>query len=188
VTQVLGSVGLAPAESKTGICHVEEGFDFLGFRVKRRRRRGTDEHAIYTYPSRRSLAAVKAKVRALTNRAKHRTLADLLQRLNPLLRGWCAYFRHVVSKRTFGYIDHFAFWRVVGWIRKRHPGIAWRTLRRRYLPGWEIRADGIELYRPRKRPVSRYRYRGSRIPTPWTSTDTGSAASPRPGLVESRMR
>ena len=188
VAQVLEPVGLRLADSKTRICHIDEGFDFLGFRIQRRRKRGTDEHAIYTYPSKRAIAAVKAKVRALTNRARHRTLNDLLRRLNPLLRGWCAYFQHGVSKRTFGYIDHFVFWRVVGWIRKRHVGLSWRALRRRYLPGWEIQADGIALVLPRTRPVSRYRYRGSRIPTPWASTNSGSAAGPRLGLVESRMQ
>jgi RNA-directed DNA polymerase len=54
---------------------------------------------------------------------KHRTLAGLLQRVNPVLRGWCTYFRHGVSSRTFSYLDHFAFWRIVGWLRKRHVGL-----------------------------------------------------------------
>ena len=67
-------------------------------------------------------------------RGRHRTLADLLRRLNPVLRGWCNYFRHGVSTRTFSYLDHFAFWRVVGWLRKRHLGLNWGTLRRRFLP------------------------------------------------------
>ena len=62
--------------------------------------------AVYTYPSKKSLASVMDKVRSLTRRAKHRTLADLLRRLNPVLRGWCNYFRHGVSKRTFSYLDH----------------------------------------------------------------------------------
>src|SRR5947207_3012664 len=77
----------------------------------------------------------------LTRRRAHRTLAALLRRINPLLRGWCTYFRHGVSKRTFGYVDHFAFWRIVGWLRKRYLGLNWGTLRRRYLPEWEI-TDG----------------------------------------------
>ena len=58
------------------------------------------------------------KVRSLTRRHKHRTLAALLRRLNPVLRGWCNYFHHGVSSRTFSYLDHFAWWRVVGWLRK----------------------------------------------------------------------
>ncbi|MDE0290115.1 MAG: RNA-directed DNA polymerase, partial [bacterium] len=47
----------------------------------------------------------------------------MLRRLNPVLRGWCNnWLRHGVSKRTFGYLDHYAFWRVVNWLKKRHLG------------------------------------------------------------------
>ena len=49
---------------------------------------------VYTYPSKKALASIMTKVRAITNRARHRTLADLLRQLNPVLRGWCNYFRH----------------------------------------------------------------------------------------------
>ena len=47
-------------------------------------------------------------------------LADLLRQLNPVLRGWCAYFRHGVSKATFGYLDAFTWHRVTQWLLKRH--------------------------------------------------------------------
>ena len=49
------------------------------------------------------------KIRRLTRRRRHRTLADLLRSVNRVLRGWCNYYRHGVSKRTFGYLDHFVF-------------------------------------------------------------------------------
>ena len=74
-----------------------------------------------------------------------------------------------MSKRTFSYLDHFAFWRIVGWLKKRHPGLGMHTLVRRHLPRWRIRAGGIEFFRARQVPVTRYRYRGTRIPTPWAS-------------------
>ncbi len=80
-----------------------------------------------------------AKVRLLTRRQQHRTLAALLRMLNPFLRGWSNYFRHGVSSRKFNYVDHFAFWRIVGWLRKRHHGLNWGTLHRPYLPVWEVR-------------------------------------------------
>lgn len=115
------------------------------------------------------------KVRRLTRRRRHRTLADLLAAVNRLLRGWCNYYRHGVSSRTFNYLDHFAFWRIVGWLRKRHVGLNWGTVRRRYLPGWEIRHGRVEMFRPRAVAIERYRYRGSRISTPWTSQTKGSA-------------
>jgi RNA-directed DNA polymerase len=110
------------------------------------------------------------KVRTQTRRVKHRTLADLLRVLNAILRGWCNYFRHGVSKRTFCYLDHFAWWRIASWLRKRHLGLNWGMISRRYLPGWEIRDGRTEMFRPRAETVSRYRYRGTKIPTPWAET------------------
>ena len=145
--------------------------------IQRRNWRGrTGKKAIYTYPSKKSLRSIMDKVRLLTRRRCHRTLADLLRRLNPTLRGWCNYFRHGVSSRTFNYVDHFAFWRIVGWLKKRHVGLNMHTLVRRYLPGWRIHDRGIEMFRPNTVAIERYRSRGTKIPTPWTSaTTTGPA-------------
>jgi hypothetical protein len=75
-----------------------------------------------------------------------------------------------------------AFWRIVGWLRKRHLKLSWGTLHRRLLPGWEVRDGGTDMFRPRAVPIVRYRFRGSQIPTPWASEPTGSpvpAASAR---------
>ena len=102
VATVLAPMGLRLSAEKTRVCHIDEGFDFLGWRIQRRPWRGrAGKRAVYTYPSKKALASIMDKVRSLTRRAKHRTLADLLRRLNPVLRGWCTYFRHGVSKRTF---------------------------------------------------------------------------------------
>ena len=178
VSGVLAPMGLQLSEAKTRVCHIDEGFDFLGWRIQRRVQRGrVGKHAIYTYPSKKALAAITDKVRLLTRRERHRTLVDLLRQLNPVLRGWCTYYRHGVCARTFSYIDHFAFWRVVGWLRKRHVGLNMHTLVRRYLPGWEMRDGEISMFRPREVAITRYRYRGTRIPTPWSSVSTGSPAS-----------
>ncbi len=168
VGAVLAPMGLRLSVEKTRVCHIDEGFDFLGWRIQRRRWRGrANKRAVYTYPSKKALASVTDKVRLLTRRGRHRTLADLLRRMNPVLRGWCNYFLHGVSSQTFNYVDHFAFWRIVGWLRKRHTGLGWGTLHRRFLPRWEVRDGATELFRPRAVPIVRYRYRGARIPTPW---------------------
>src|SRR4029450_829273 len=71
-----------------------------------------------------------------TRRSRFRQLSSLLDRLNPVLRGWCAYFRHGMSAASFQYLDANTWRRVVSWLRKRHPGVSWASLRRRYLPGW----------------------------------------------------
>lgn len=167
---VLAPTGLRLSADKSRVCHLDEGFDFLGFRIQRRRWKGRPgKRAVYTYPSREALTSVMRTVRQLTRRRQHRTLADLLRAINPVLRGWCSYFRHGASKRTLDYLDHFAWWRIVGWLRKRHLGLNWGTLSRRYLPGWEIRDGRVEMFRPRTVAVNRYRYRGTKIPTPWAT-------------------
>jgi len=175
---VLAPMGLRLSEEKTRVCHIDEGFDFLGWRIQRRAWRGrTDKRAVYTYPSKKSLRSIMDKVRLLTRRRRHRSLADLLRRLNPVLRGWCNYFRHGVSSRTFGYIDYFAFWRIIGWLKKRHVGLNMHTLVRRHLPGWRIRDGGIEMFRPSGVNIERYRYRGAKIPTPWSTPGTHAPAA-----------
>ena len=128
------------------------------------------------------------KVRTLTRRGETPNTRRPVAPVNPVLRGWCNYFRHGVSKRTFSYLDHYAFWRIFGWLRKRHPRLNRRTLVRRHLPGLgDQRRRGIEMFRPRAVTVDRYRYRGTKIPTPWASEPTDHPHQ-RPEHVESRMR
>jgi RNA-directed DNA polymerase len=119
------------------------------------------------------------KVRALTARSRHKTLTDLLRRLNSVLRGWCNYFRHGVSSATFSYLDLFAWRRVTGWLRKRHAGINWKDLYRRFLtarPG-NRPAEGKEvLFLAQQVPIVRYRWRATNIPTPWASIQTAETA------------
>ena len=92
VADVLAPMGLHLSEAKTHVVHLDEGFDFLGWRIQRRRKRGTAQHYLYTYPSKKALLSVMARVRTLARRAQSRTLFDLLHRLNPVLQGWATYF------------------------------------------------------------------------------------------------
>ena len=108
VAAVLRPMGLRLSEAKTTIVHIDEGFDFLGFRIQRQHQRGSNKRFVYTWPSKKALASVKAKVRALTRGGTNQPLAVLLRRLNPVLRGWANYFRHGVSKDTFDYLNAFS--------------------------------------------------------------------------------
>jgi RNA-directed DNA polymerase len=53
-----------------------------------------------------------------------------------------------------------------------------RTLVQRFLPGWQIQAGGIEMFRPETVAIERYRYRGARIPTPWSQAQTPRTPAP----------
>ena len=172
VTATLAPIGLRLSDAKTQVVHLNEGLDFLGFRIQRKRKRGHAKQYVYTYPSRKAVMAIKAKVRALTNMSAFPTLSALLSRLNSTLRGWAAYFQHGVSKRTFSAIGAFAWRRVIRWLRKRHRRASWASILRRYLPGWVPTDARISLFNPVTVPVTRYRYRGNRIPNPWTTSLT----------------
>ena len=152
---------------KTLITHVDEGFDFLGRRIRRIPWNG--KLVAWTYPSKKSLEAIKHKVKSLTTRAStYLSLRVLMTHLNPVLRGWATHFRYDASKRTLAYVDHFTWWRVFRWLRKKHPTRTWKYLRQRYSnAAWELREAGVELFRPSRVKVERYRYRGTRILLPW---------------------
>jgi RNA-directed DNA polymerase len=180
VAAVLAPLGLRLSESKTRVCHLDEGFVFLGFRIQRRTKRGTSKKHVYTYPSKKALLSIMAKVRALTNRSRHQTLEDLLRQLNAVLRGWCNYFRYGVSKATFHFLDAYVWRRVTAWLRKRHPGITWKDLYRRFLtgrPGNRPAENGIVMFDATQVEVTRYRWRAGNIPTPWTSIVAAPAAT-----------
>ena len=168
---LLAPMGLRLSAEKTRICHIDEGLDFLGFRIQRQKKRGTaGKRAIYTYPAKKAVAAVTAKVRALTRTGHNQPLAVLLHQLNQVLRGWTAYFRHGVSKATFDYLGQFTWRRVICWLRRKHHRANWNWLRRHYLPRWWPTDGEVTLLRPASVAVTRYRYRGRSIPTPWTAT------------------
>ena len=173
VAAVLTPMGLRLSARKTRTVHIEEGFDFLGFRIQRHRKRGTGRRFIYTYPSKTALAAVKRKVKAISRQGTNKPLGDLLHQLNLVLRGWTTYFRHGVSAATFAYLRHYTWSRVVNWLRHKHRRASWKQLRRRYLTvGLWPEQDGVTLFNPAAVTITRYRYRRDSIPTPWTEHTT----------------
>ena len=176
---VLSTMGLRLSDEKTTVCHIDEGFDFLGFRIQRQVKRGSNKAFVYSWPSKKALASIMAKVKAITTQGTNNPLSDLLRQINAALRGWTVYFRHGVSKQTFNYLGHYTWHRVVGWLRRKHRRATWKSIRRRYLAtpaGLVPHDDGVMLFNPASVPVTRYLYRGTKIPTPWTErTKTNTA-------------
>jgi RNA-directed DNA polymerase len=107
---VLAPMGLRLSEQKTKITHIDDGLDFLGWRIQRHRKRGTNRHYVYTYPARKAVKAVTGKVKDLCRRiGTNQPLQVLLLQLNQMLRGWCAYFRPGVSSVTFKYLSAYTW-------------------------------------------------------------------------------
>ena len=170
IATVLDDLGLKLSAAKTGITHIDEGLDFLGWRIQRHRRRGTDHSYVYTYPSKKALRAVTGKVKTICWQDVNLPLKAVLHQLNPVLRGWTTYFRPGVSHRTFEYLRAFAWRQVIGWLRRKHRRATWKELRYRYCPdGWWPAEGAVTLFNPAAVRTTRYRYRGAAIPTPWMS-------------------
>lgn len=180
VSAVLTPLGLRLALEKTRAVHIDEGFDFLGFTIRRLRKRGTNKHYVYTVPSKKAIQAIKDKVKAKTLRSTlHQSLDELLRSLNRMLAGWANYFRYGVSKDVFSAVDSHAWHRLMRWIRAKHKGktgLGMRQLRRRFCDnGWRFACNGVVFTGTSSVAVTRYRYRGSTIPTPWTPSPAATA-------------
>jgi RNA-directed DNA polymerase len=170
VTEVLEPLGLRLSPAKTRIVHMSEAFDFLGFRIRWKRKRGTDKWYVYTFIADRPIRSLKDRIRALTRRKSQQNPRDVLARINLIIRGWANYFRHAVCKHTLSNLANFVWWRMVKWMQTLHRW-RWKDVRR-WLKApngsWKpISVDGVELFDMAAVPVTRYRYRGSKIPNPW---------------------
>lgn len=169
-------MGLTLHRDKTRITHLTEGIDFLGYTISKQHVPGRG-YVIYTYPSRRSLERIKDRVRELTaSNTTNLELAEILYPLNTALRGWAAYFRFGSSKRVFRYVGHFAWRRVIRWIKHKHPSWGWKDIQRRF-PEWEPRSGDLSLYNPERMPVVRYRYRGQQIAHGWNTHEVDPAGA-----------
>jgi RNA-directed DNA polymerase len=178
IADILAPIGLRLSEAKTKVVHLPDGFDFLGYHIQRRRKKGTSKYYVYLYPSKNALTRVKYRIRALTCQKAHPDLRTLLLRINPVVRGWCHYFKFGSSSGTFGYLNHYMWWRVARWLRKRHGRLSWRTLQRRvFTDGYRIVADGMELFNPASVATVKNRWRGHHIPSPWSARAAASSAA-----------
>jgi RNA-directed DNA polymerase len=169
--EVLSTMGLRLSPEKTLITHINQGLDFLGWRIQRHRKRGTvNKRYVYVYPAKKALAAVAAKIKALCRQDKNLPLQALLYQLNSMLRGWTAYFRYGCSSKTFAFVRAYLWQRVFGWLRRKHPKSTWKDLRRRFTSDGWWPADGeVVLFNPARVGTRRYYYRGTKIPSPWPS-------------------
>ena len=115
VAAILAEVGLRLAPDKTKIADIDEGFDLLGFRIRRDTKQGDGRRHVYTYPSKKALASITRRVKAISRQGTNQPLTEILRQLELVLRGWTTYFRHGVSNATFCYLRHYTWRRVVSW-------------------------------------------------------------------------
>ena len=116
VEQFLQERGLELSPTKTVITNVEQGFDFLGQNVRR-----YPCGKLLIKPSKKNVKTFLKGIRQTIRAARSSPAADLINQLNPKIRGWANYHRHIVSSRTFSHVDHEIFSSLWRWARRRHP-------------------------------------------------------------------
>jgi RNA-directed DNA polymerase len=107
--------GLAFNEDKTRIVHLSEGFDFLGFHVRR-----YPNGKLIIKPSTAAVKRFRRRLRTEMRDLRGGNAAMVITRLNPILRGWAAYYRTVVSKHVFTTIDSYLWWLTFKWAVRNH--------------------------------------------------------------------
>jgi len=126
LTDFLKVRGLELSEEKTKITHISEGFVFLGWSFKKYKGK------LLTKPSKESIKRINEKVGLLIRKGQAWTQDNLIQRINPIIRGWANYHRHVVSKRIFTRQDHILWNQLYTWAKRRHPEKSRQWLKERY--------------------------------------------------------
>jgi len=127
IEQFLRERGLELSPKKTVITHVEQGFDFLGQNVRKYPR-----GKLLTKPSRKNVKTFLDGIRKTIKAAWAWPAAEVVNELNPKIRGWANYHRHVVSKRIFTRVDYDIFSSLWRWARRRHPKKNQRWIRKKY--------------------------------------------------------
>ena len=127
VERFLQERGLELSPAKTVITHVKTGFDFLGQNV-----RIYPNGKLLIKPSKKNIKTFLAGIREAIKAAIGRSAADLINELNPKIRGWSNYHRHVVSKRIFQHVDWVIFNCLWRWARRRHPKKSGRWIKQKY--------------------------------------------------------
>jgi len=112
--------GLVFNEDKTRIVSLDEGFDFLGFNL-RRYRRGRQPGKLLIKPSRDAVKRIRKRLADEIRSQRGSNAMALIARLNPIIRGWAAYYRGVVSSDLFSALDQYVWWLTYRWARHSHP-------------------------------------------------------------------
>jgi len=125
--------GLEFSLEKTTITHIDEGFDFLGWNARKY------DGKLLIKPSRKSVRTFLGELRKLVKEGKALKQSTLIERLNPLIRGWANYHRCSVAGRTFGKMSH-AIWRMLWqWAKRRHRNKPKRWIYARYFTEYKNR-------------------------------------------------
>lgn len=146
IAAFLSERGLTLSETKTKITHITDGFDFLGWNLRK------FDGFLRVYPSEKNAAAFYDKVKDRVYGLRGAKQDDVIFALNPIIRGWGNYHRVGHASRPFAKLDHLIFRALWRWASRRHPKKGKRWIKRRYFRSdrsraWLFKTDASALAR-----------------------------------------
>ncbi|GAB6068885.1 hypothetical protein JCM13664_22060 [Methylothermus subterraneus] len=126
IEEFLKERGLALSPEKTRIVHIEEGFDFLGWSIRKY------DGKLLIKPAKKNVQAFLRKIREEIKQLRQAKQEDVIYKLNPIIRGWAEYHKNQVARETFVKVDHVICKRLWQWARRRHPNKGARWIKERY--------------------------------------------------------
>lgn len=126
LAQWLAPRGLTFNEEKTRIVHLDDGFDFLGFNVRRYKGK------LLIKPSPAAVRRIRKRIAVEVRSLQGSNAEMVIWRLSPIIRGWAAYYRGVVSSEVFARVDHYLWTRLYRWALRTHPNKPRRWVAARY--------------------------------------------------------
>lgn len=126
IEEFLRERGLSLSSEKTRIVHIEEGFDFLGWNVRKY------DGKFLIRPAKKNVQAFLRKIRATIKGAKTAKQEMVIEKLDPIIRGWANYHQNQVANETFRKVDHVIWKQLWQWACRRHPNKSLRWIKDRY--------------------------------------------------------
>lgn len=133
IVAFLGERGLELSRDKTTISHIDDGFDFLGFNIRK------INGKLLIRPSKKGIKRFLSRVRETVKSNKAAKTESVIHHLNRKIVGWTNFYRHVCSAKPFRYIDHHIFWCLYRWARRRHPHKRAKWIEKKYFTSMGFR-------------------------------------------------
>jgi hypothetical protein len=143
--KVLNKLGVNLNKDKTRIVNVRQGFEFLGYKIKRgskplrlpahKIKSGVQQGALYAYPKNKSITHFREQIRKRTTRRSPRSTQEIVDELNPVIRGWGNYYCKAHVRKLFAMLDRWIVRRLWSQRYKRWRNAGWKTLPQSKLRG-----------------------------------------------------
>lgn len=139
--------GLKLSEEKTLVTKITDGFTFLGWNFRKYKDK------LLIKPSKESQKSVIDMIRSVIHKGRAWDQDRLIEKINPIIRGWAQYHCHVVSSKVFSNLDHIIFNMLLAWAKRRHSskGIWWTI--RRY---WHVRGTNKYVFFTEKNTLEKF--------------------------------